>query len=123
MNSSRYLNRECLEDNNDIKYFFGRNGYIDVIDNVMIAHIQKNSSFLADSKFSDMEAIAWGIDQQLLVTEVSLKGMLDHLGVPISVKLQQKLTSRKKFQKEQGKRIGRHIQNSEIIEDFSTNSQ
>lgn len=98
MIKNTYAYQECLEDPTGTKFFFGRGGYIDVIDNVIVAHITVKRFKLATSNFSDYSPYA----QELPVSLFGLHGMLEHLMVPETASAQKRLKSYEIAQKNKG---------------------
>lgn len=97
MKNSNHAHRECLEDASGAKYFFGRYGYIDIVDGVAVAHITEKKAFLADSGFTDKVALLLGEPQELVVSAPGLKGMLEHLEVSPYSENQKKSAQYRRF--------------------------
>lgn len=89
MKSVRYKNRQALQDSTGAIFFFGKGGFVDIQDSLIVAHITQDNKKLAVPDFNER---SFG-PQELVITTGGLAGMLTHLGVPVTSKSQKQLKS------------------------------
>jgi hypothetical protein len=92
MNEIKHKGQNAFQDQYGGVYMFGKSGFIDEVDGVMIAHITERGKRLADARYSDLAA--WKCEpQELKVLDGGLKGMCAHLRIPLSHRAQKSLTT------------------------------
>lgn len=111
MKKINFSYHEACEDQYGTIYLFGRDGYIDVIDGVAVAHIFNKTAKLRTPSFSDLESELYNEAQEITVSKTGLPSMIEHLKVPASYKLQKRTFERRQSLAKYGA-----MKNSEIIE-------
>lgn len=91
MKPTTYNKHAAFVDNYGVVYLFGRGGFIDVIDDLAVAHIQKDCFRLRTSDFADLRYL--GEAQEVEVSLAGFKGMIEHLGVSSTHANQRRLKS------------------------------
>ena len=101
MKPSSYNKHSALEDKYGTIYLFGSYGYIDVIDDVAVAHIETPRLRLRTPDFSDL---TWPNEpQEVEVTKAGLHGMMVHLGIPYLASAQKRSAAYKRHQERTNK--------------------